>query len=140
MKKLSLSLIGALSMLLSGGSAYAQAVHVRASIPFEFTVNNTALPAGIYELVSMGGTNPSLLKIRCFGGPEIYVNTSSLESPNPSAASKLVFQRYGSTYFLSQLMTEGTRAALKFSKTRAERQEAKNAAGQQVLLAAKLGK
>jgi hypothetical protein len=139
MKKLALSLMCALSTLLLGGSALAQSIHVRATIPFEFTVNTSTLPAGTYDVVSGQGTNQDLWRIGCVGGPTIFVRISDLETRTPSANSKLVFHRYGSMYFLSQLMTEGTRLAWKFPKARAESQLAKNGAAEEIMLAAEFG-
>jgi hypothetical protein len=142
MKKLALSLIGALSFLLTGGSAFAQAVHVRVNIPFEFTVSNQALPAGEYQVISADmPNNPTVLQIRQLDGPlATYVTASDLESSNASAETKLVFHQYGDTYFLSEFRTEGSHAAWQFPKTRTEAREAKNESAQQVTLSAKLGK
>jgi hypothetical protein len=139
MKKLALSLFGALSMLLLGGSAYAQSVHVRITIPFNFTVNNKTLPAGQYEVLSAGQmNNPGALEIRRSGGLiETYVYASDLQSSNPSSQTKLVFEQYGNMYFLCQLWTEGTHAGWEFPKAQGERREARNGTGQQITLAAK---
>jgi hypothetical protein len=137
MKKLTLSLIGMLSMLLSGGSAYAQAVHIRVTIPFEFNVNNKALPAGQYEVLSAGPSNASFLEIRrADGAVQAYVNPER-EVSNSSHGTKLVFQQYGSTYFLSQLWTSGSASGWAIPKAPAEIREARNSAGQQVTLAAR---
>lgn len=142
MKKPALSLFGMLSMLLLGGSAYAQAVHVRITVPFEFTVNNKTLPAGQYEVLSAGLLNPSVLEIRRPDGLlQTYVNASDRpQSSNSSNQTKLVFRQYGNMYFLSQLWTEGAHLGWEFPKVRAEIREARNGAGQQVTVAAKLGK
>jgi hypothetical protein len=142
MKKLALSLFCALSMLVLGGSAYAQAVHVRITVPFDFTVNNKTLPAGQYEVLSAGQiNNPSLLEIRRSGGPlEAFVNASDLRSSDTSSQTKLVFEQHGNVYFLSQLWTEGSRAGWEFAKTRTEMREAMTTTGQQVTVASKLAK
>ena len=139
MKKLALSLIGALSMLLLGGSALAQTVHVRLTVPFDFTVGNKILPAGDYELRSAGQPdNPGMLLICRMGGPvEMYVHASDLQSSSSANETKLVFRHYGNIYFLSQLWTAGTRTGLEFPKTQAEISEAKNDSGRNVTLTAK---
>src|SRR5271165_2522914 len=139
MKKQALSLFGVLVMLLAGGSVYAQTVHVQVTVPFDFMVNNKTMPAGQYELLSAGGANNSnMLGIRRAGGPiEIYINTSNVQSSRLAGATKLVFQEYGNTYFLSQLWTAGTSAGREFPITGAEIREAKNGAGHQITLAAK---
>jgi hypothetical protein len=139
MKKLALSLIGALGMLLLSGSAFAQAIHVRMDIPFDFTVNNKTLSAGQYEVLSAAqANNPNLLEIRHLGGSiETYVSASDVQSSDLPSSTKLVFRHYGNMYFLSQMWTAGTRAGREFPKARAETEQAKNGAGQQITLAAK---
>ena len=139
MKKLALSLIGALSLLLLGGSALAQTVHVRLTVPFDFNAGNKILPAGEYELRSAGQPdNPGMLEIRRMDGTfEMYLHASDLQSSSASSATKVVFRHYGNIYFLSQVWTEGTRAGWEFPKTREEISEAKNASARNVTLAAK---
>jgi hypothetical protein len=139
MKKLALSLIGALSMLLLGGSALAQTVHVRLTVPFDFNAGNKILPAGEYELRSAGQPdNPGMLEIsRMDGTVEMYIHASDLESTRASSETKVVFRHYGNIYFLSQVWTQGTRAGWEFPKTREEISEAKNASARNVTLAAK---
>jgi hypothetical protein len=139
MKKLALSLIGALSMLLLGGSALAQTIHVRLTVPFDFTAGDKSLPAGEYQLRSAGQpNNPSLLALcRRDGGFEMYMHASDILSTSAPSETKAVFRHYGNQYFLSQLWTAGTRAGWEFPKTQAEISAAKNAAGRQVTLAAK---
>jgi hypothetical protein len=139
MKKLALSLIGALSMLLLGGSALAQTVHIRLSVPFDFNAGNKILPAGEYELRSAGQPdNPGMLEIcRMDGTVEMYIHASDLESPSAARETKVVFRHYGNIYFLSELWTAGTRAGWEFPKTRAEINEAKNDSARNVTLAAK---
>jgi len=139
MKKLALSLIGALTMLLLGGSALAQTVHVQLTVPFDFNVGNKILPAGRYELRSAGQpNNPRLLEIaRMDGAIEMYLPASDVQSTSASSETKAVFRHYGNAYFLAQLWTAGTRAGWEFPKTRAEITEAKNDSGREVTLAAK---
>jgi hypothetical protein len=139
MKKLALSLIGALSMLLLGGSALAQTVHIRLTVPFDFNAGNKILPAGEYELRSAGQPdNPGMLEIcRMDGQVEMYIHASDLESTSAASETKVVFRHYGNIYFLSQVWTQGTRAGWEFPKTREEISEAKNASARNVTLAAK---
>jgi hypothetical protein len=139
MKKLALSLFGALSMLLLGGSALAQTVHIRLTVPFDFTVGNKTLSAGDYELRSAGQPdNPGMLLICRMGGPiEMYIHASDLQSTNNAGQTKVVFRHYGNLYFLSQVWTAGTHAGWEFPETRTELNEAKNASAREVTLAAK---
>src|SRR5215470_9111626 len=54
MKKQALTLVGVLSLVLAAGSAFAQSSEIRFSIPFNFIVNRTTLPAGDYAVKTMG--------------------------------------------------------------------------------------
>jgi hypothetical protein len=54
MKRQAFSLISLLTLLLVAGSAIAQTVHVRADIPFNFAVGNKTLPAGTYDVGTIG--------------------------------------------------------------------------------------
>jgi len=136
MKKLALSLFGALSMLLASGSAYAQAVHIRVDVPFQFSVQNKTLPAGEYEILSTGKNMPAL-QIRDSGRTLMYINAFDCQASQFSDETKLVFQRYGNSYFLSQVWTEGSRAGMELPQTASETREAENSAPKQVTLAAK---
>lgn len=141
MKKLTLSFICVLTLLVASGSAYAQAVHVRVTVPFGFTANNKTLPAGQYEVMSTGAPYSQFLEIRRLDGKYVtYVSASDLQASNRSSETKLVFQQYGNRYFLSELWMQGTRSGLEFSKAPAELHEAKNSAGQQVTVAANVAK
>ncbi len=55
MKNQMFALIG-LGLLLATASAYAQTGVVKATVPFNFIVNKTELPAGDYKIQPMGLT------------------------------------------------------------------------------------
>ena len=77
---------------------------VFASIPFAFTVQGKQLPAGRYSLQPDNG-NPSIVVIRSVSrsAKPLVVITTMRESLNPSGQAKLVFDRVGGKYFLSQI-------------------------------------
>ena len=131
MKKLALSLIGALSMLLLGGSALAQTIHVRLTVPVRFQRGQQDPAGGRIRTALRGsarqpgdardlphGWNGS----RCTSMPPISNRRAPRAKPRSSSGTT------GTIYFLSQLWTAGTRAGWEFPKTRAEISEAKNAA------------
>ena len=120
MKKTALTLVGALSLLLVAGSAFAQSNEVRANVPFDFVVNKTTMPAGTYQIVN-GGT---------LGSETIAIRGMNIK------ASKLVFHRLGDRYFLSQIWVEGSDSVRQLPKSQLESEVAMDYATQEVVLVA----
>jgi hypothetical protein len=137
MKKTALTLVGALSLLLVAGSAFAQSNEVRANVPFDFVVNKTTMPAGTYQIVNGGTLGSETIAIR---GMNIkaskLVTTSGEESSEPSAKTKLVFHRLGDRYFLSQIWVEGSDRVRQLPKSQLESEVAMDYATQEVVLVA----
>src|ERR1700746_2288525 len=61
MKRQAFSLISLLSLLLMAGSAIAQTIHVRANVPFNFSVGTKTLPAGAYDVKTISSDTKMLL-------------------------------------------------------------------------------
>ena len=102
---------------------------MHARIPFAFHVGSRELPAGEYNISVL---NPSsdrkVLQIRSTDGRvSAMVNTIDL---NGKAAenSKVVFHRYGETYFFAQAQVGGESTSLSAVKSSAERNEARTIA------------
>jgi hypothetical protein len=111
--------------------AHAQlSVPIHGNIPFDFHVGDTVVPAGSYQVSSQIGV-PTVLFIRGSGQrPTIIMRLSfDLQSSSPNQKPTLVFHRYGSTYFLSEvwqgLDREGGRGLL---PSKAERVKAREMA------------
>lgn len=137
MKKLAITLVGVLSLLLAAGSAWAQNETVRANIPFGFTVNEQALPAGVYTITSADRGNTMLL-IRGDGQSAIVLaqHAQKLQAPDKT---KLVFRSYGgSRYFLSEIWREGDSNGRRFPKTSLEKELASNLKPDNVVIYAAL--
>ena len=106
-------------------TAEAQSVNgvsMRANIPFEFSVGDNLLPAGEYRIQQV---NPSsdlaVLQIaNANGNARVLVRVRSMRADNTSRTG-LVFNRYGSSYFLSTLSIEGSVDAWQAPKSHAER-------------------
>ena len=85
--------------LLFASTAGAQELKVKADIPFDFVVGNTVYSAGTYTIgPALHSTSALLIE-----GPDarniVMSNHCSLSLPSKS--TKLVFDRVGSSYFLS---------------------------------------
>ena len=92
------------------------------NIPFDFTVKGKTLPAGEY-IVSRGNlTDKTGLTLqRRDGKANAIVVTMNVEARDSQKQSRLVFNRYGEHYFLSQVWTSGESLGRELFKTNQER-------------------
>ncbi len=111
-----------LTLLLMLGVTSAHALtsdKVVANIPFDFTVGKTTLPAG--EYVVQRGSSPATLFVQ---NRETYeaatVLAISVEDRSSLGEAKLVFDRHGNEYSLSQVWS-GTLTGREIPKPRMER-------------------
>lgn len=94
------------ALLLAASACIAQTKgDVVANIPFPFVVAGHTLPAGHYIISPM---NQNTLRLHESTGPGMLVSTNAAQRPGSDDSSKLVFQRYESTYFLSQVWITGS--------------------------------
>lgn len=115
-----LMLIGILAVTAEAQSV--NGVSIRANIPFEFSVGDKLLPAGEYRIQQV---NPSsdvvMLQIaNANGEARVMVRVQSMRARDTNR-TELVFNRYGSSYFLSTLAIEGSVDAWQAPKSHAER-------------------
>jgi len=129
-----LSLTLAIMMLLAvwATTAQSQAASprlMRAHIPFAFNVGNKELPAGDYKITVLNpSSDQKVLQVRSTDGRvSAIVSTVGMQSKSPEK-SKLVFHRYGDTYFFAQAQVSGESIALAAFKSKAERTEARTIA------------
>jgi len=78
---------------------------LRVEVPFEFVAGGVNLPAGEYDVLHIMNPNTILLRNRNGQGQAVV---RVLVSPIAlgESSSKLIFNRYGEKYFLSQVWTE----------------------------------
>ena len=99
---------------------------MHARIPFAFHVGSRELPAGEYNISVL---NPSsdrkVLQVRSTDGRvSAMVNTVD-QNAKAAEQSKVVFRRYGETYFFAQAQVSGESTSLSALKSSAERTEAR---------------
>jgi hypothetical protein len=99
---------------------------MRAHIPFAFNVGNKELPAGEYNITVLNpSSDQKVLQIRSTDGRvSAIVSTIGMQSKSPEK-SKVVFHRYGDTYFFAQAHVSGESTAQAAFKSKAERTEAR---------------
>jgi hypothetical protein len=108
---------------LSVAGFAALGARIDAKIPFDFMVGNKQFPAGKYLVKQGSGTGTSV--IRGLDNKKIATFMTYKGSNNTEQETKLVFNRYGNQYFLSQVWDETTDTVIEIPKSSAERKAAK---------------
>jgi hypothetical protein len=126
----SITAAAALVIFIFGIDCMAQSSNrVIATIPFEFNVGNETLPAGQYEFKNLTRqAYPGNLVVRSMDAADgRSVVIPALPNPATKAGDSvgLVFHRYGSSYFLSRIDLRASDLAVRFGRTSAERQLAR---------------
>ncbi|WP_035356705.1 hypothetical protein [Edaphobacter aggregans] len=97
---------------------WAQDHKMKATVPFNFTVNGNSLPSGTYTIRS-DSSNPNLLLI---SNREKSVHILTMAKNNdPGKGNALIFHKYGDQYFLSQICSDLSAMNLSFSVSKAEK-------------------
>src|SRR5215471_12919840 len=109
----------------AGVAAHGQSLstHVRAEIPFDFTVGDKKFPAGKYSVGrAQSGSDDTLLEISSVDGS---LSAFQLTSEDLSLARKgsdtLVFHQYGDRYFLYEVWPAGGNVGRTLRVSRSER-------------------
>ncbi len=97
-------------------------------IPFSFVAGGETLPAGHYVLAAFDETRIRIFSRQTTG---VFVPTHASRR-NHSDDSKLVFHRYGQTYFLSALWVRGNPTGRELFPTPAERELSSRQPGMQL--------
>ena|SRR5438045_807254 len=108
---------------LSVASVRAQdAGTVSVHIPFEFSAANKTLPAGDYYVRrSIQGAQVGMEVISKDKSQTLWLTIHTVRGTDIQAASRLVFNRYGDRYFLSQLWIAGRSNGEELTKASRER-------------------
>jgi hypothetical protein len=109
----------------------------KATIPFDFTVGRTHLPAGTYEISPLA---QAAILIRDSTSAKSVLTFFNWKQPSRGDSTpKLVFHRYGDKYFLSQVSrgNDGADMQLPTSKLEEEVRIAGSSVPQKTIIAAK---
>ena len=101
----------------SASFGFAQGTEMRVNVPFAFHNGSQRLPAGVYR-VKIESEHLIMLRGDSVSG---FV-TANPESGKSSDKGKLVFQRYGSQYFLREVWPANTATGQKCVKSKLERE------------------
>ena len=108
MKTLKTIILSAGAVALLGASGLYAQTTATADIPFEFTAQNTTLPAGEYTMSSASTTHGVMLIRNVETRKAILVLASSSESGYRRTGDKsvVVFHKLGDRYFLADVKTD----------------------------------
>jgi hypothetical protein len=127
-----------LSLLISVPIMSAQAI-ATASVPFAFTVEDTEMPAGSYVITSV--SDSAIAVINRSKGTGVISLFHSEQPRNNNLTTKLVFHRYGDTYFLSQVARGSGETVIQLpiskQESEAQIQNAGSVSAKEVVVAAK---
>lgn len=136
MNKKLLIVVLALPLLMTA-AASAQSVHMKVSVPFNFIAVGATLPAGDYDIQSIGAEEKVLVIRNLNSSAAILVISNSRESVNASSNTKLIFHRYGDRYFLSELWMRGDKLGHQVTPSSRETEVAMDTPMSDVLLMAR---
>jgi len=87
--------------VVAAAAACAQSVNFKANVPFSFVVNGRMVQGG--DVTIRLSSAPDALIIKSLGHGGVAVLTNGQEPGNPSEPPRLVFHRYGDSYFLDEV-------------------------------------
>jgi hypothetical protein len=125
MKKIFLSVM---TLVLFAGmglfSASAQVVDtIDVTIPFDFTIQETSLPAGSYSIKRVSSTHQRTMIVRNAKGKNVLIFlANTTHSTGTSDGTSLVFNVVGNRYFLSQIFEGGNNTGVAVVKSDTEKQ------------------
>jgi hypothetical protein len=142
MKTRALVMAGMMALTAMASTRVAQAQEMMVvNIPFDFVAGNTTLPAGEYSIRVVAPEQTVLLINRKDAAASAFMNTNAVTKTEIQTESKMIFNRYGDRYFLSQVWTAGNsrgRQLLKSAREKEMAQIAKSETQGQVTLVAGL--
>ena len=128
MKKVTWMVLLVLAGALSAASAFAEDQPVIANVPFAFSVGNKVLPAGRYEVTSVGNDRiTGGVLIRNVDQPRYAALTFTAQAEQTPVSSYkrenagLVFVRINDQYFLREIRGSVDAVGLKLPVTKAEK-------------------
>ena len=120
--------VAAMLMLIAGLTAASAVVangkttkRLVVQVPFDFNVGDQVVPAGQYDVIIPSITGGALWILNHDGDAQRMILVRTTERRGDKMIAKLVFHRYGSTYFLAQAWRSGDSTGCELSKTKQER-------------------
>ncbi|HYX27378.1 MAG TPA: hypothetical protein VE863_02330 [Pyrinomonadaceae bacterium] len=108
--------LAAASAAVANGQSKGRMV---AQVPFDFVVNEKTLSAGEYRVGAIDQSGGTIAILNANGAT--LRTAHSKERGNRDTTAKLVFHRYGNTYFLREVWMAGEQSGRELSMSRQER-------------------
>jgi hypothetical protein len=124
MKRLSIAkfrtalLVCSLATTAMASHAYAQSHTMQVNVPFAFHNGSQRLPAGVYR-VEIQSDHVILLRGQSGSG---FVMANPAIATTLTSQGKVIFNRYGDQYYLSEIWPQGTESGQRCVKTRQEKE------------------
>jgi len=116
-----LAIVGIAVMLVANPASADSGTELRASIPFDFTVGKTLMPAGQYTVrTDHIGSGVLCIEARD-GGRPVMIMTNTAYAAHSKNESSLVFQRYGNQYFLNEIVSSASGLSVELPTSKAEK-------------------
>jgi hypothetical protein len=107
------------SLLISVPNTYAQTA-TTATVPFAFTVGQSEMPAGTYTLTRF---SDSAIVVRDSNTAKGVVSLFLLgQASNSDSTPRLVFNKYGDKYFLSQVSPGSGKSVMQLPASKLEKE------------------
>jgi hypothetical protein len=119
MKRITATALFTLAALVTTGGVMAQGRAVRATVPFDFTVGDKLLPAGSYEITK---NSASVIEVRNRDKQVAIFAPTAYTTEQSRNGSKLVFDKYGDRYFLSEILCAPSAINVSLPTSKAEKQ------------------
>jgi hypothetical protein len=118
-------------LILAVGLGHAQS-GIRVNVPFDFASGGQTFPSGQYTLKPLPQFPHTMLLQSQSGRTLSYIGTNPMQSRDVAGSTKLIFNRYGGQFFLTQMWIAGSEIGWETMKSPVEIQLAKYSSGQPV--------
>jgi hypothetical protein len=126
MKRHAIATTAFLGLLLMSSLAPVYAQALKFEVPFDFVAaQGSMMPAGEYRVTPNQPTQGLVRLASSTGASAAICLAHAIQSSRPTDTAKLVFNRYGNQYFLSQVWSQGTDRGHVLPPSKAEREIAK---------------
>lgn len=112
--------------LISMAGARAQAQSVQAKVPFDFHISNQLFPAGTYQVSNV---SDHTILIRSLDGSFHALASTYAADGRPRGVGTLVFRKYGTRYFLREVLCNAVHINVAIPSSRQEKQASVEEAG-----------
>jgi hypothetical protein len=135
MTKKIVSTLAGLVLLLAVAPLYAGSIlnhEMTVSVPFGFVAGDKFLPAGDYTV--QVNQERCTVVLRQDGQNPLMLLTIQKESSNTPQRGKLVFQRYGASFFLAEVWSQANATGQTFTPGAREKELARHKQPEQILV------